>query len=85
MATPLQTPGFAPWPDRLRRSAIVLIAAALVLAGVAMFGVMTLAQAVAVFLVIAGAALVPWHLQEDRKSTRLNSSHERLSRMPSSA
>ena len=64
MATPLQTPGFAPWPDRLRRSAIVLIAAALVLAGVAMFGVMTLAQAVAVFLVIAGAALVPWHLQE---------------------
>jgi len=64
MATPIQTPGFAPWPDRLRRSAIVLIAAALVLAGVAMFGVMTLAQAVAVFLVIAGAALVPWHLQE---------------------
>lgn len=64
MAANIQTPGFAPWPDRLRRSAIVLIAAALVLAGVTMFGGLTLAQAVAVFLVITGAALVPWHLQE---------------------
>jgi two-component system phosphate regulon sensor histidine kinase PhoR len=64
MATPIQPPGFAPWPDRLRRSAIVLIAAALVLTGVTVFGALTLAQAVAVFLVIIGAALVPWHLQE---------------------
>ena len=29
--------------------------------------------------------LLPSHLQVDRKSTRLNSSHPRLSRMPSSA
>ena len=55
--------GFAPWSDRLRRSAIVLIAAALVLAGVTMFGGLTVVQAAAVFLVITGAALVPWHLQ----------------------
>ncbi len=64
MAANIQPPGFAPWPDRLRRSAIVLIAAALVLAGVTMFGGLTLAQALAVFLVITGAALVPWHLQD---------------------
>ena len=51
--------GFAPWSDRLRRSAIVLIAAALVLAGVTMFGGLTVVQAAAVFLVITGAALVP--------------------------
>ena len=28
---------------------------------------------------------IHWHFDGDRKSTRLNSSHERLSRMPSSA
>ena len=33
----------------------------------------------------AGAALVAGFIWVDRKSTRLNSSHERLSRMPSSA
>ena len=31
------------------------------------------------------AQLMPIHFREDRKSTRLNSSHEWISRMPSSA
>ena len=32
-----------------------------------------------------GLLLAAWNAAGDRKSTRLNSSHERLSRMPSSA
>ncbi len=54
--------GFSPWSDRLRRSAIILIATALGLAASVVFGGLTLPQAGLVFLVIAGAALVPWHL-----------------------
>lgn len=54
--------GFAPWSDRLRRSAIILIATALGLAASVVFGGLTLPQAGLIFLVISGAALVPWHL-----------------------
>ena len=36
------------------------------------------------FLMLLGAAVLCW-LGKDRKSTRLNSSHEFVSRMPSSA
>ncbi|HBF55029.1 MAG TPA: two-component sensor histidine kinase, partial [Afipia sp.] len=50
--------GFAPWSDRLRRSAIILIATALGLAASVMFGGLTLPQAGLVFVVIGGAALV---------------------------
>jgi two-component system phosphate regulon sensor histidine kinase PhoR len=56
--------GFAPWPDRLRRSAIILIATALGLAASVVFGGLTLPQAGLIFLVIGGAALVPWHLHQ---------------------
>ena len=35
--------------------------------------------------VVSGGIYLPFEVHEDRKSTRLNSSHERLSRMPSSA
>ena len=35
--------------------------------------------------VLFGVAFVAMHLFGDRKSTRLNSSHGKLSRMPSSA
>lgn len=56
--------GFAPWSDRLRRSAIILIATALGLIASVMFGGLTLPQAGLVFVVIAGAALVPWHLHQ---------------------
>ena len=56
--------GFAPWPDRLRRAAIILIATALGLTAAVVFGGLTLPQAGLIFLVIAGAALVPWHLHQ---------------------
>jgi two-component system phosphate regulon sensor histidine kinase PhoR len=61
--------GFAPWPDRLRRSAIILIATALGLAASVIFGGLTLPQAGLIFLVIAGAALVPWHLHQSVPAT----------------
>jgi two-component system phosphate regulon sensor histidine kinase PhoR len=52
------------WPDRLRRSTIVLLAAALGLAAAVVFGGLTLTQASLVMLCVAGAALVPWKLHE---------------------
>jgi two-component system phosphate regulon sensor histidine kinase PhoR len=61
--------GFAPWPDRLRRSAIILIATVLGLAATVVFGGLTLPQAGLIFLVIAGAALVPWHLHQSVPAT----------------
>jgi two-component system phosphate regulon sensor histidine kinase PhoR len=53
-----------PWSDRLRHSAIVLIAAALALSVVVSLGELTATPAVAVFLCIAAAALIPWHLHD---------------------
>lgn len=53
---------FSPWPDRLRHSAIILLAAGLALAALVVFGELSLARAMAVFLCIGGAALVPWRL-----------------------
>ena len=35
--------------------------------------------------VSSAQVIIRWHLQADRKSTRLNSSHPTTSRMPSSA
>ena len=64
MAMTSSNSGFAPWPDRLRRSAIILIATALGLVASVLFGGLTLPQAGLIFLVIAGAALVPWHLHQ---------------------
>ena len=45
MAMTSSNSGFAPWPDRLRRSAIILIATALGLAASVVFGGLTLPQA----------------------------------------
>src|SRR3954464_6908658 len=53
---------FAPWPDRLRHSAIVLLAAALVLSALVAIGELGLARACAAFVCIAAAALAPWRL-----------------------
>jgi two-component system phosphate regulon sensor histidine kinase PhoR len=64
MAMTSSNSGFTPWPDRLRRSAIILIATALGLIASVVFGGLTLPQAGLIFLVIAGAALVPWHLHQ---------------------
>jgi two-component system, OmpR family, phosphate regulon sensor histidine kinase PhoR len=53
---------FSPWPDRLRHSAIILLAAGLALAVLVAFGELSLVWAAAVFACIAAAALVPWRL-----------------------
>src|SRR4030088_3128369 len=53
---------FSPWPDRLRHSAIILLAAGLALAVLVTFGELSPVRAAAVFVCIAAAALVPWRL-----------------------
>ena len=53
---------FSPWPDRLRHSAIILLAAGLALAVLVAFGELSLLRAAAVFACIGAAALVPWRL-----------------------
>jgi two-component system, OmpR family, phosphate regulon sensor histidine kinase PhoR len=50
------------WPDRLRHSAIILLAAGMALAVLVAFGELPLVRAAAVFICIAAAALVPWRL-----------------------
>src|SRR5258706_5597871 len=58
----------SPWPDRLRHSAIILLAAGLALAVLVAFGELSLLRAAAVFICIAAAALVPWRLHNVRTS-----------------
>ncbi len=53
---------YALWPDRLRHSAIILLAAGMALAVLVAFGELSPVRAAAVFLCIAAAALVPWRL-----------------------
>ncbi|MDI1264375.1 MAG: ATP-binding protein [bacterium] len=55
---------FTPWPDRLRHSAIILLAAGLALSALVLLADLSLARAVAVFICIAAAALVPWRLHD---------------------
>ena len=54
--------GAASWPDRLRRAAIVLLAAVMVFAALAASGTLQWTLAVLGFVAIVAAALVPWHL-----------------------
>src|ERR1700751_4878200 len=53
---------FAPWPDRLRHSAIVLLVAGLALAVLVAFDELAPLRAAVVFGCITAAALVPWRL-----------------------
>src|ERR1043166_4841033 len=53
---------FAPWPDRLRHSAIILLAAGLALTALVTLGELPLIPAAVAFVLIAAAALVPWRL-----------------------
>jgi len=64
MATNVSASIFAPWPDRLRHAAIILLAAGLALTALVAFGELSLAAAFAVFACIAAAALVPWRLHD---------------------
>lgn len=59
---------FAPWPDRLRHSAIILLAAGLGLIVLVTLGHLPLLHAAAVFALIAAAALVPWQLHDHAAS-----------------
>ena len=53
---------FSPWPDRLRHSAIILLAAALSLSVLVALDELSPIRAAVVFACIAAAALVPWRL-----------------------
>jgi two-component system phosphate regulon sensor histidine kinase PhoR len=55
---------FSPWPDRLRHSAIILLAAGMALTVLVVFGELSPVRAVAVFICIGAAALVPWRLHD---------------------
>ncbi len=63
-APPSSSSFYSPWPDRLRHSAIILLAAGLALAALVAFGELLPLRAVAVFVCIAVAALVPWRLHD---------------------
>jgi two-component system phosphate regulon sensor histidine kinase PhoR len=64
MATDASSSIFASWPDRLRHSAIILLAAGLALVALVIFGELSAARAAVVFICVAGAALVPWRLHD---------------------
>ncbi len=51
-----------PWPDTLRRSAIILVIAAVTLAATVSFGGLTAMQAVLIFACVAVATIVPWKI-----------------------
>lgn len=61
-------PPVAPWSDRLRRSAVVLLVAALALVALVVLGGVPFARAIAVFVCIVGAALIPWQLHDAQQS-----------------
>ena len=65
---------FSPWPDRLRHSAIILLAAALSLSVLVGLDELSPIRAAVVFACIAAAALVPWRLHNavtSREDVRL--------------
>ncbi len=78
---------FSPWPDRLRHSAIVLLAAGLALSVLVALDELSLIRAFAVFLCIAAAALVPWRLHDVAASRRTPaaSTRSRTARLPPSS
>jgi two-component system, OmpR family, phosphate regulon sensor histidine kinase PhoR len=58
----------APWSDRIKRAAIILLVTALVLGGLVILTDLSLARGIFAFLCIAAAALVPWQLHEGARS-----------------
>jgi two-component system phosphate regulon sensor histidine kinase PhoR len=63
MLVGLATPSvFSPWPDRLRRAAIILLVAGLALIVLVALGDVALVRALVAFACIGAAALVPWRL-----------------------
>jgi two-component system phosphate regulon sensor histidine kinase PhoR len=58
----------APWSDRIKRAAIILLVTALVLGGLVVLTDLSLARGIFAFLCIAAAALVPWQLHDSLRS-----------------
>lgn len=58
----------APWSDRIKRAAIILLVTALVLGGLVVLTDLSLARAIFAFVCIAAAALVPWQLHDGGRS-----------------
>ncbi|MGA7810979.1 ATP-binding protein [Bradyrhizobium sp.] len=65
---PSSSPLPAPWPERLRHSALVLLVAGAALAVLVVFDELSAMRAAAVFACIAAAALVPWRLHNSTAS-----------------
>jgi two-component system, OmpR family, phosphate regulon sensor histidine kinase PhoR len=61
---PSPPPLASPWPERLRRSGVVLLVAAVALSILVVFDELSVLRAGAVFACIAAAALVPWRLNQ---------------------
>ena len=59
---------FAPWPDRLRHNALILLVAGLVLATLTISDNLSAIHAGIALFCIAGAALVPWRLHDPNAS-----------------
>src|SRR5438094_4910843 len=64
-------PSSSPWSDRLRHSAIILLAAGLALSVVVALGELSLVRAATIFFCIAAAALVPWRLHDAAASPEM--------------
>jgi two-component system phosphate regulon sensor histidine kinase PhoR len=56
------------WSDRLRRAAIILLAAGLALGALVIFGEVSFARALAVFICLLGGALIPWQLHNKEQA-----------------
>jgi two-component system phosphate regulon sensor histidine kinase PhoR len=54
----------APWSDRIKRAAIILLVTALVLGSLVVLSDLSLARGIFAFICIAAAALVPWQLHD---------------------
>jgi len=58
----------AQWSERLRRAAIVLVAGALALGALVVFGDVSFARALAVFVCLVAGALIPWRLHDTEQA-----------------
>jgi two-component system, OmpR family, phosphate regulon sensor histidine kinase PhoR len=56
------------WSERLRRAAIILLAAGLSLAALVAFSEVSFVYALAVFVCVVGAALIPWQLRNTEQA-----------------
>ncbi|MBR1221088.1 two-component sensor histidine kinase [Bradyrhizobium sp. U87765 SZCCT0131] len=58
------SPLMSQWSERLRRAAIILVAGALALGALVVFGDVSFPRALAVFVCLVAGALIPWRLHD---------------------